>query len=59
MTKNGSEINCWNCKYIDLSGVYFPGRCTWFKEVKELEPKEIPGDMVDVGCKFFSPNSGQ
>lgn len=44
---------CWDCKFMDLSGIYFPGRCNWFKEVKKEDPREIPGERVDHGCKFF------
>ena len=59
MAKNhgnrSSKRNCWDCKFIDMSGIYFPGRCNWFKEVKNEAPKEIPGNMVDKGCGFFKP----
>jgi len=46
--------SCWDCKFMDLSGSFFPGRCNWFKEIKKEEPKEIPGNKVDTGCKFFT-----
>ena len=52
--ENINNKNCWDCKYMDLSGAHFPGRCMWFKEVKKEQPKEIPGSKVDSGCKFFS-----
>lgn len=47
--------NCWDCRFVDLSGIYFPGRCNWFKEVKKEEPKELPPERVDRGCQFFEP----
>lgn len=43
---------------MDLSGIYFPGRCNWFKDVKKEVAKEIPADKVDKGCGFFSPKAG-
>jgi len=55
---NDPSTTCWNCVYFDMSGVYFPGRCNWFKDVKKEEPKEIPGKVVDIGCKFFSSKDG-
>lgn len=53
-----SVATCWNCVYFDLSGVYFPGRCNWFRDVKKEEPKEVPGNLVDIGCKFFTTKEG-
>jgi hypothetical protein len=51
----GSKGACWDCNFMDMSGVYFPGRCTWFREVKKEEPKEIPSEKVNTGCGLFSP----
>ena len=48
-----NDKSCWNCKYQDLHNDTFLGLCLWFKIHKREEPKEIPSDMVDVGCKFF------
>ena len=47
------RVSCWDCKYMDTSGICFPGRCSWFKEVKNEKPREIPGSRVGIGCNFF------
>ena len=44
--------NCWDCRYVDLVGSPFLGRCLWFKEYG-MEVKEIPPNVVDIGCKHF------
>ena len=36
---------CWNCSYQKLGGINLLGKCSWFKE-----PKEIPTKIVDTGC---------
>lgn len=50
-----SEQNCWNCGKVMLGGVYFPGRCSGFKdkEGKPLPPREIPARIVDDGCLLW------
>lgn len=47
------QASCWNCKYNDLSGITFFGRCTWFQKHGKGKNKEIPREKVDEGCKFF------
>ena len=52
------ETSCWNCAYQHLGGNTLTGRCHWYLEVKKQEPKEIPADIVDVGCKLFVKKDG-
>ncbi len=47
-----NKHGCWDCKYHDLTGNTFLGKCLWFKE-HGMEIKEIPPENVDKGCKFF------
>ena len=47
------QPNCWDCKYNDLTGVYFFGRCTWFEKHGKGENKTILRKIVDKGCKFY------
>lgn len=48
------EKNCWQCKYQNLGGSTFFGICTWFSH-NAKKNKEIPVNIVDVGCKYFIP----
>ena len=50
--KTKKSISCWECRYIDLTGDTFLGRCLWFRE-HGLEVKEIPPNKVDEGCQHF------
>jgi len=52
---NVHRTNCWDCKYNDLAGASFFGKCTWFEKHGKGKGKEIPRDRVDKGCKFFEP----
>ena len=45
--------SCWECRYQDLKGITFLGRCLRFKE-HNMEVKEIPPHKVDEGCKHFA-----
>ena len=46
-------VSCWNCHYkINKQQMLF-GACNYFKEMKQ-EPKEIPRNIVDKGCKYFA-----
>lgn len=47
-------MNCWTCAYVQLGGVVFPAACKWF-ELKGEPAKEIPGMIVDTGCKHHKP----
>ena len=40
--------NCWNCGLHNSGGINAFGVCKWFKD-----PKEIPSNIVDKGCKFW------
>jgi len=50
---SASEKNCWFCNYQQIAGDTFLGKCTWFSKQKHQQDKEIPPDIVDVGCKHF------
>jgi hypothetical protein len=52
---NVNKRNCWDCKYNDLTGISFFGRCTWFEKHNKGKSKVIPKEMVDKGYKFFDP----
>ena len=56
--EKSNEKSCWNCTYQHLGGTTVIGRCYWFKEIKNQEPKDIPEDRVDVGCKLFVKKDG-
>ena len=44
--------SCWNCHYkINKQQMLF-GACNYFKEINQ-EPKEIPRDIVNKGCKYY------
>ena len=42
------QNSCWECALRKKGGINAFGVCTYFEE-----PKEIPADVVDVGCKFW------
>jgi hypothetical protein len=48
-----SGICCWDCSYQQIAGDTFLGKCTWFSKHKREKDKEIPPEVVDVGCKHF------
>jgi len=48
-----SNKSCWNCSYQQIGGDTFLGKCTWFSKKNNKPDKEIPPDVVDVGCKQF------
>jgi hypothetical protein len=50
------ERSCWVCRYQDLEGETFLGRCTWFPHHGKGPAKDIPPEVVDKGCKFFDPH---
>ena len=52
---NVHQINCWDCKYNDLTGTSFFGRSTCFEKHGKGKSKVTPKEMVDKGCKFFEP----
>ena len=45
--------NCWNCIYYKSDTYDFIGKCNWWFLYKKLDPKEIPNNIVDKGCKFW------
>jgi len=42
--------NCFECKFNNLGGVYFFGRC---EKRKFKGSDEIPVERVDIGCYLF------
>lgn len=48
-----SGKSCWDCGYQQLANETFLGRCTWFSKHKKEKDKDIPPEVVDVGCKHF------
>lgn len=48
--------SCWNCGHQQIGGPTFLGLCTYFATVGKSN-KEIPPNMVDVGCKQWIPKS--
>ena len=48
-----SGKNCWDCSYQQIAGETFLGKCTWFSKHRQGMDKEIPPEVVDVGCKHF------
>jgi hypothetical protein len=57
MENSKKGTSCWNCKFNDLSGNTFLGICTWFAKHEKGQNKEIPPEVVDVGCKYFTPRN--
>jgi hypothetical protein len=52
-TVAASGKNCWDCSYQQIAGDTFLGKCTWFSKHKQEQNKDIPPEVVDVGCKLF------
>ena len=47
------EKNCWNCTWSRSTPTTLLPICWWFVN-KTGMTKEIPGRVVDVGCKFWT-----
>ena len=47
-----SRRNCWSCKFQlhDESTLF--GVCSWFSD-HGRQNKDIPKEIVDIGCKFY------
>ena len=52
--KKSIQSNCWNCAKRKKGGVNAFGICMWWDE-----PKEIPANIVDIGCKFWRDDWAQ
>ena len=50
------EDNCWNCFYRKESNMSSFGYCTYFSEYLNKENKEIPENVINIGCTFFLSN---
>jgi hypothetical protein len=48
-----NDKSCWQCGYQHLANETFLGKCTWFSKNKKGKDKDIPPEVVDVGCKHF------
>ena len=48
--------SCWTCKYQQLAGGTFFGTCTYFSTIGRPN-MEIPANVVDEGCKFWTPKA--
>lgn len=44
--------SCWTCEFQKIGGPTFLGVCTFFATVGKPN-KDIPPQMVDVGCKYW------
>lgn len=49
--------DCWTCRSQELAGPAFLGVCRYFERLGR-PPREIPPDVVDVGCKFYEARPG-
>jgi hypothetical protein len=52
-TVYASRNSCWDCKYQQLAGDTSLASAQWFSKHKREKDKEIPPEVVDVGCKLF------
>ena len=52
--KKSTQNNCWNCAKRKKGGVNAFGLCTWWDQ-----HKEIPPEIVDIGCKFWRDETAQ
>lgn len=50
------ERSCWNCAYQQIGGDSFLGMCTFFSHIGKPN-KEVPANVVDVGCKQWAPKA--
>lgn len=49
------DLACWTCDLQQIGGhLTFLGLCRWFALNRGQEPKPIPPERVDVGCKFWT-----
>ena len=44
--------NCWNCGFKKVKQLTLFGVCTYF-DAYNLPHKEIPQEIVDIGCKHW------
>lgn len=45
--------SCWNCGYQQIGCDTFLGKCTWFSKHNHERDKDIPPNIIDIGCKHF------
>ena len=52
--KKSKTNNCWDCAMRKKGGINAFGLCMWWDE-----PKEIPSNIVDKGCKLWRDEFAQ
>ena len=52
--KKSTQNNCWNCAKRKKGGINAFGLCMWWDK-----PKELPPEIVDIGCKFWRDENTQ
>ena len=52
--KKSKTNNCWECALRKKGGINAFGLCMWWDE-----PKEIPSNIVDKGCKLWRSELAQ
>ena len=45
--------SCWTCAFQKIAGMTFLGVCTWFERYRKGKNKDIPSELVDIGCKHW------
>ncbi len=54
ISSDSRRTSCWDCIYQQIGGDTFLGKCTWFSKHKQEPDKDIPPNVVDIGCKQFT-----
>lgn len=53
-----SVRTCWTCEFQKIGSSTFLGVCTYFSTVGKPN-KDIPPNLVDVGCKYWKQRSAK
>jgi hypothetical protein len=53
MAKEYVSPHCINCKYLNEN------KCTYFKRFRISEPKQIPWNITEKGCKVYLPKNSK
>lgn len=51
-----TDKSCWTCGWRQSGGFTLLGFCWWFAEKHHIK-KEIPPNVCDKGCKFWTNES--
>lgn len=46
------DKSCWNCALHQAGGINLLGVCKYFETIGK-EKKDIPQNIIDVGCRYF------